>query len=252
MLSVVCNAILQFVSNSTKNIINFKQSIMSFFNKKQKVYLAEFCKEFYDKNFLESVIGGVDVSNSYNELILKNIKEADKNADNIRPINFKNEILILRFELFSLVWFHQFGEKSAIANSIFTKRYLVDKGKEEFWDRAEPYNQAVAASATHGCRSSTASGRARLMIVNKGRMDLFDKYNNENIDAKCVARALNRYGTDERWNMLSITLGYIVIELCKNLNCNLNDEAQFQLVAVLKGFYDGSKQNLENIRIVGE
>ena len=224
---------------------------MPFFNKKQKVYLAEFCREFYDKNFLEPVVGGIDMSNSYNELILKNLKEADQNSNNINSITFKDEILSLRFELFALAWFHQFGDKSAVANSIFTKQYLVDKGKEELWDKAEPYNQAIAASATYGCTSSTASGRARLMIVNKGRMDLFDKYYNESIDAKCVARALNRYGTDERWKALSITLGYVVIDLCKSLNCNLNDEAQFQIVAILKGFYDGSKQNLENIKIVG-
>ncbi len=223
---------------------------MSFFNKKQKVYLADFCKEFYDKNFLEPLIAGIDMSNSYNELILKNLKEADQNSNNINPVIFKDEILSLRFELFSLAWFHQFGDKLAIANSVFTKQYLVDKGKEELWDKAEPYNQSIAASATHGCTSSTAAGRARLMIVNKGRMDLFKKYYNETIDAKCVARALNRYGTDGNWKYLSITFGYVVIELCKNLDCSFNDEAQFQLVAVLKGFYDGSKQNLEEIKII--
>lgn len=190
------------------------------------------------------------MSNSYNGLILKNIKEADKNSGSISTIAFKDEILILRFELFSLARFHQFGEKLAIDNSIITKQYLVDNGKEEFWDRGEPYNRAVADSTTHGCTSSTASGRGRLMFVNQGRLDLFQRYYNENIDGICVARALNRYGTDKRWEMLSITLGYLVIELCRNLNCSLNDEAQFQLVAVLKGFYEGSKQNLENIKIV--
>ena len=165
---------------------------MSFFSKKQKVYLAEFCKEFYDKNFLEPIIAGIDMSDSYNELILKKIKEVDKNSSSISPINFKNEILSLRFELFSLAWFHQFGNNLAVANSIFTKQYLVDKGKEDLWDKAEPYNQAIATSATHGCTSSTASGRVRLLLVNETRMDLFDKYYNENIDAKCVARAINR------------------------------------------------------------
>lgn len=222
---------------------------MSFFNKKQKVHLAEFCQDFYDKNFLATIITGIDISSSYNELILKNLNKADTNATSINQIIFKEEILCLRFEIFSLAWFHQFGDKLAIANSIFTKHYLIDKGKEELWERAEPYNQAIAASATHGCTSSTASGRARLMIVNKGRVDLFDKYYNDNIDAKCVARALNRYGTDGNWKYLSITFGYVVIELCKNLNCDLNDEAKFQLIAVLKGFYDGAKQNLTNIKI---
>ena len=225
---------------------------MSFFNKKQKVHLAEFCQDFYDKNFLEATIAGIDLPSSYNELILKKINEADTNSISINQIIFKEEILCLRFEIFSLAWFHQFGDKLAIANSIFTKQYLIDKGKEELWERAKPYNQAIATSATHGCTSSTAAGRARLMIVNMGRMDLFDKYYNDDTDAKCITRALNRYGTDGNWKYLSITLGYIVIELCKNINCDLNDEARFLLIAVLKGFYDGVKQNLENIKIVGD
>ena len=223
---------------------------MPFFSKKQKVNLDEFTKEFYDKNFLEPMIAGMDVSDSYNEIVLKNIKEVDKTSNNISPINFKTEILSLRFELFSLAWYHQFGEKSAIENSIFTKQYLIEKGKEDLWENAQHYNQAIAASATHGCTSETAAGRMRLMLVNKTRMDLFKKYHNEYVDTTCVARVLNRYGTEENWKRLSITLGYIVIALCKNLNCALNDEAQFQLVAVLKGFYDGSKQNFENIKIM--
>ena len=223
---------------------------MSFFSKKQKVTLDEFCRDFYDKNILESVVTGIDMSDTYYELILKNLKEVDGTSDVINSSNFRKEILTLRFELFSLAWFHEFGDKLAIANSIFTKQYLTDKVKDELWEKAEPYNQAIAASATHGCTSLTASGRARLMNVNKGRVDLFNKYYNDNIDAKCVARALNRYGTDGNWKYLSITLGYVVIEVCKILNCDLNDEARFQLIAVLKGFYDGVKQNIENIKIV--
>ena len=223
---------------------------MSIFSKKQKVRLDEFCQDFYDKNFLKPIVAGIDMSEIHNNLILKNLKEADDKSNLINSTNFKSEILTLRFEIFSLAWFHQFGDKLAIANSIFTKQYLIDEGKEELWEKAEPYNQAIASSATHGCTSSTASGRVRLMIVNKGRMDLFDKYYNDNIDAKCVARALNRYGTDGKWKYLSIALGYVVIDFCKILNCDLNDEARFQLIAVLKGFYDGVKQSIENIKIV--
>ena len=223
---------------------------MSFFSKKQKVRLDEFCRDFYDKNFLEPVVAGIDMSDTYNELILKNLKEVDDTSNVINPSNFKNQILTLRFELFSLAWFHKFGDKLAIANSIFTKEYFLDKGKEDLWEKAEPYNQAIATSATHGCTSATASGRARLIIVNKGRMDLFKKYHNDKIDGKCIARALNRYGTDGHWKYLSITLGYVVIEFCKILNCELNDEARFQLIAVFKGFYDGVNQNIENIKII--
>lgn len=225
---------------------------MSFFNKKRKVHLNEFCQDFYDKNFLETKIAGIDMSSTYNELILKNLSEVDIISNNINQIIFNEEILCLKFEIFSLAWFHQFADKLAIANSIFTKQYLIKKGGKELWEKAMPYNQAIAASATHDCNSSTVSGRGRIVLVNTVRMDLFKKYYNENIDGQCVTRAINRYGTYEKWEMLSITLAYVVMELCKNLNCNLNDEAQFQLIAVLKGFYDGSKQNLENIKIIVE
>jgi hypothetical protein len=220
------------------------------FKKKDKVNAVEFCEEFYAKNFLEPVVAGMNMSDSYNELVLDNLKKADNSAFSISPINFKNEILSLRFELFSLAWFHQFGHKSAIANSMFTKQYLIDNGMGDLWEKGESYNQAIAASATHGYTSSTALGRLKLLDVNKTRVDLFKKYYDENIDAKCIARALNRYGTEANWKRLSITLGFIVIELCRNLKYDPNEEAQFQLTAVMKGFYDGVKQNIENIKIV--
>lgn len=225
---------------------------MSLFKKKNKVYLSRFCKEFYDINFLEPVVAGSNIANTYNELILDKLKEADDNSTKIDPACFKNEILSLKFEIFSLAWFHQFGDKSAINQSIYTKEYLIDKNREDLWEKAESYNKAIASSATHGSTSSTAAGRARLAFVNTMRFELFKKYSEKGLDNKCVARAVNRYGTDANWKNLSITLGYIVIELCRHLNYEPNEEVQFQLTAIMKGFYDGANQNLENIKIVND
>lgn len=124
--------------------------------------------------------------------------------------------------------------------------------KVGIWDGAESYNKAIAQSATHGCDSSTAFGRGRITFVNSMRSELYNKYKTEGVglDMKCVARVLNKYGTDERWKKLVITLEYLVITLCQNLNCQLNQEAQFHLIATLKGMYDGSKQSLEGIKLI--
>ncbi len=223
---------------------------MSFFKTKKKVRLSEFCTEFYDKNFIEPIAGGINFSNTYNELIAEKITEKDKSFQEINFENFSNEILILRFELFSLAWFHQFDTKSAVTHSIFTKKYLDDNRREDLWDNAETYNQAIAESANYGYNPSTSSGKAGRLVIAMTRMDLFNKYYSDDIDGKCLARALNRYGTNSSWKKLSITLGYIAMSLCKNLNCSLIDDANFQLIAVLKGFYDGSKQSMEEIKII--
>lgn len=223
---------------------------MSFFKKKNKVSLSEFCTEFYDKNFIEPIVARIDFSNSYNELIVQKTTAVDKTFQEVDFEKFSNEVLILRFELFSLAWFHQFDTKSAINHSIFTKKYLVDNKREDLWDNAEPYNQAIAESANYGYDPSTSSGKAGRLFIAKTRMDLFDKYYNDNIDPKCLARALNRYGTNSSWKKMSITLGYIEMSLCKILNCSLNDDANFHLIAILQGFYEGSKQSLQEIKII--
>jgi hypothetical protein len=225
---------------------------MSLFKTKTKHDLKDFCTQYYDTYILETkpTIPAVkDFSENYNKLISEKIIEADNSFKSVDFNSFSKELLKIRFELFSLAWFHEFGDKSAIQQTIFTKEYLINNHKEEIWNDIEPYNQTIAQSATHGCDSSTAPGRMRIYSVTKMRLDLSKKYFNEGIDPKCVARAINKFGTQSNWQSLRIALGYLVITLCKNLNYTFNEKTSEILIAMLKGLYDGSKQNLEKIKI---
>jgi hypothetical protein len=89
-----------------------------------------------------------------------------------------------------------------------------------------------------------------LSSINTKRVDLFGKYADPGYDTKCIARALNRIGTDRHWEKLSKTLGFLALNLCARLNCDLNDEARFILIATLKGFYEGNEQSFKEIKII--
>ena len=226
---------------------------MQLFKKKIKTDLNSFCQQYYDKYFLELNLSNkelVGFSNHYNEIVLKKIIEIDSDFSKINFDKFCKEILIIRFEIFSLAWFHQFGIKSSILQSLYTKDYLSKTSKIDYWDGTESYNQAIAQSTIHGCSSDTASGRARIAFVMKMRMDLFAKYLKENLDEICLTRALNRFGTSSNTRPMSITLGYIAICLNNNLNCKVNEEALSYVTEIFNGFYIGVSESLEKIKLI--
>jgi hypothetical protein len=218
---------------------------MSIFSRKKKVNLTEFCTAYYDEFFF----GKTEVAETYYSLISKKIVEVDSDFQKVNNSNLANEILILRLELFSLAWFHKFGHKYSIEQAVFTKTYLTNKGLISIWEAMEPYNQAIAKSALHGYTSDTISGRVHILDVNKTRVDLFKKYHSEGVDNKCIARSLNKYGTQPSWDSLSITLHYLAYSFFLHFNHEANEESTFTFVAILKGFYEGSKQSLEEIKI---
>jgi len=225
---------------------------MSFLSKKQKVDLQDFCRDFYEKNILNPVVGGVDGGAIYFDIVRKTVVEADQNFADISSQKLATEMIPLRFELFALAWLHQFGDKSAVAQSVFTKRYLHEKKRDDIWDASESYNQAIARSVTLGKTSETASGRYHIVFTTKMRVDLFRHFCKEGHDPKCVARALNRLFTDEVWKK-GITAGLLMFTLCDRLGFDSNfeptEKAQFRLTAIIRGLYDGARQSLEKIKI---
>jgi hypothetical protein len=225
---------------------------MNLFKKKTKCDLKDFCTQYYDTYILVSnppVSAIKNFNEDYSKIISEKLIAVDNNFKSVDIKKFSDEILIIRFELFSLAWFHQFGDKSSIQQTIFTNEYLIKNNRVDIWYNTESYTQAIAQSATHDCDDSTAFGRTRLISVATMRQDLFDKYYNDGFDALCVARALNKYGTQSNWQSLGITLFYLVITLCKNLNYTFNEKAGEILGTILKGFYDGCKQSLEKIKV---
>lgn len=224
---------------------------MGLFSKKQEVNLEDFCRDFYDKNYLNPVIGGVDVSSVFYNTTKRSIVEADSTFNKVDNKKFGDEITLLQFELFALAWLHKFGDKLAIAQSIFTKNYLSEKKRDDIWENAEDYNQTIARSSTAGKTSKNAFDRVFLARVNTTRMNLFDQFHKEGYDTKCVARALNRLFSDEVWKK-DITANFLMFTLCSRLGLKEdepNKEAQQRLTFVVRMIYDGVKQALENLKI---
>ncbi len=221
---------------------------MSIFNKKQKVILEEYCREFYDKNILNPTIANLDVSVPTAEVFKKSIVEVEPSFSNINTQTFLYEIILLRFELFGLAFLHKLGDKNTASQTQFTRDYLREKNKEDIWEELEQYNQAIAASSRLNQTTETKKGRAYLVFLDGVRMNLFDLWYKKGFDSKCVARAANRVMTDEAWKN-KLTHTYLMLTFCKRLGREINEEAQFRIMAMISGFYNGSIDSLKNISI---
>ena len=105
---------------------------MSFFSKKIEVNLEDFCRDFYEKYYLNpGSIVGIDFSSISCETTKRFIVEADLTFDKIDLQKFAAEIMLLRFELFALAWLHQFEVDLAIRQSVFTKNYLNEAKRDD-------------------------------------------------------------------------------------------------------------------------
>jgi hypothetical protein len=235
---------------------------MLFFKRKQKVSLNAYCRFFYDNFILNPTIADVDVKVANKEVLRKSIVEVAPSIDDIDIQLFFNEIILLRFELFSLAFLHKFSYKNTIDQSQFTKEYLIENNREDIWDDIEEYNQAIATSVYQNHNSHTKKGQVSLAFLIRMRMDYYDKWKELGYDGKCAARAANRILSNSAWNkklihkylMLAFCkrLGYEFNEeskLCNQLGYELNTEAQFRIMAMLNGFYDGSIGSLKQVVI---
>jgi len=218
------------------------------FHRKQKVQLEEFCREFYDENIFTSAIGSWDIAKTYAECVKNSISEVDRTFAAIDTELLHAEMTLIRFEVFSLAWLHQIGDKHAAAQNAFTKQYLESHNRAEIWDALEPYNQAIARSSTLGKTTETASGRAYLTSVDNKRMDMFERWYEQGIEPKVVARGANHLATEVAWKE-GLTAGFLMLTLCQRLGCEVNDQGQSRLVAAIQVIYDESREALKRIRI---
>jgi hypothetical protein len=221
---------------------------MGLFSRKQAVRLAQFCGEFYDTQILNPVIEGIDAGQVYVETVRRSVMEADPSFEGVETASLATEITAIRFEVFGLAWLHQFAGKHAAAQSAFTKRYLEERNRADVWEAMEAYNQASARSSTLGHTPKTPSGRAHLVFIDKTRADLFDAWLKQGFEPEPVARAANRFGTDVAWER-NLTPGFLMLTLCQRLGCEVNEEGQFRLIAVIRGLYDGVREALRSIKI---
>ncbi len=236
---------------------------MGLFSRKPTIGIEEFCREFYDKQIFHAMIGGIDAWSAFLETVFKSVSEADPSFAKIDTILFQREMTALRVELFGLAWLHKFKrEEFTLPQSFFTKRYLEENGKLEIWDIMGEYNLAIAKSSVMTA-TGEQMGTAYLVSMNKLRNDMFHKWYETNIgdrstteeneeQAKCVARVANRIGADLMKNkeignrritaLLLYRLGWKIDE-------DLSEEALSRLIAITFGLYEGAKEAIKSVNL---
>lgn len=209
---------------------------------KPKARLSDVCQNFYDSQIFYPNVAGVDMIGGYCESVLKTVSEADPSFQLVDIDDFIKQFIAIYFEIFSLAWLHEVGEKAIVSQSMFTKGYLVERNRSDIWDTMEQYNSAIAKSSSYNISQSVAA------VTDKKRLDMFGHWTAQGFEAKCVARAINRMFTEKPWKE-QLTPGFVMLALCKYLNQEPNDEAQFRLVAVIQGLYNGARQSLSKVKI---
>lgn len=227
-------------------------SFLSSFGKKE-VNIEDLCRDFYDNFILNPVVGGVDVTNVFPECLKETITEVEPEFNKIELEKLNNEIIILRFELYALAWIHKFGDKHAFTQSVFTKRYLKAKGRNDIWDGMEHYNEAIS-HATVKLENSNPS------IIRK-KFDLADikiaeaKQKGITVDEN-IGRPINRMFSEKVWENGTITY-FLTLALCHQLGLGSgpdylgpkNDEAMLRFAVFINGLYEGAKQSWDKIKI---
>jgi hypothetical protein len=220
---------------------------MSFFSKKQEVEIGPYCQLFYENVILNCVVDGVDINAKIFETLKNALAATDSNFAKIDSQKFNNEIVALQFELYALAWLHQFGDRLAVAQSIFTKNYLDEKKQNDIWEAMESYNQAIARSTTIGRTPEKAFDRVYLVKVNTTRMNLFEQYHKESFDDKSVARVLNRLFSEDPWKK-GIAAGLLLFALCDRLGFGKDfepsKEAHHRWFIEINDFYEKDRESL--------
>ena len=78
---------------------------MSFFSRKQKISLEDFCRDFYDNQLLNPIIKDVNFGTVLPDYVIDKIDPLFAHVDKQK---LTKELMILRYELFALAWTHKF------------------------------------------------------------------------------------------------------------------------------------------------
>ncbi len=229
---------------------------MSIFSRKQEISTEDFCRNFYETQILNPKIGeaGIDAMSVYAEQIKKSVAEADSAFADIDLSKLTHELIAMRFELFALAWTHKFiSGKNVVAQSAFTKHYLIEKGREDIWEGMRIYNSIINGATIHWLIDL---GKFNLTFNKNMRESLTDqnikvaKELGISID-ESIERANKRLWSESAWRQKSI-LPYLLNIFFNQLGINpdeLNQEALNRLAIAIKGLYDGAKQSCGEVKI---
>jgi hypothetical protein len=224
---------------------------MSLFSSKPEISQESFWQEFYSNQLLNPQVEGIDdCLLSYTEVVRDAVAEVSPSFAQLDIERLKHDLLSVRFELFGLFWLHRFGIDDGIRLSAYTRNFLDGRGRPEIWEQCEQYNQSIARSATYGLDETSGMGGARLVKLDTLRIEHFSRACSAGIDPECVARALNRIGTESSWER-GVTAGFLAVAISERCGVDLNDDGLFRLSAVVRGFYDGAGVAVDDVKIVG-
>jgi hypothetical protein len=247
---------------------------MGLFNRKQKVGVEEFCRQFYDNVIFHPIIAGQDFNEVWYDNVFHSIVEADKSFAVIDKSVFRREMTALRLELFGLAWLYKFPDnRFTIPQSIFTRQYLESNGQLELWDSMVEYNKVIAQSAfptPTGIQMRTQLGkqmqegveRGKTTFVNSFRWRVFEKWADANIGdlsapteeekilGSCVICVVSRMLADIRKNDCML-VKLLVVRLAERVgyDASLNAEAFLRLGTVIFSLYEGAEKAIKDIKL---
>jgi hypothetical protein len=170
---------------------------MSFFSRKQEMKLEDFCRDFYDTQILNPIIGGkIDAGNVFSDIVKKNLVEVYPEFAKIDSQKLNEEIKVIRFELFALAWTHKFvSGKIVVAQSDFTKSYLKEKDRNDIWTGMEPYNNMIDSVTLH-------------WLTNLGKMNLSFNYNMREDLTKKILKPPKNWALKTTTELLESIIGF--------------------------------------------
>lgn len=252
---------------------------MGFFSTKKEVKLEDFCRDFYENSLLNPKIGEKEMTantiNDWVKFLKKAIVEFDNDTIfiNIDETKLTYEFEIMSYELFALAWIHSLGDEFVFDQSVFTNKYLQEKGQDNIWNDMEDYNIAVGSSGTYGLNDV---GHYRNMM-DKGKF--FDKQNEiaqkkgftlSGTDLAIIRRPMNRKFSEKAWASGSTSFGLTLALLQRlgliegdahkhfglfghdnsNINLKINDNARLRLNIFMMGIYLNAKKSFDEIKII--
>jgi hypothetical protein len=220
---------------------------MPLLSRKTKADAAEFAKNFYDMYVFGPDPAGGDSAETVAEVTRDLIAEAAPSFAAVSLPGLREELRALRLEMIGTAWTHKSKVEAALAVSESTKGYVSAIGRLDLWEAMADYSAAVADSATYGADPKTGSGRALIVMINKARMDFFDKWH-QGRDVEAVARVANRIGS-EAPSKSGVMQAKVAVQVTRRLDIEGSDQIWEPLAAVAHGFYQGAKEALDGVQL---
>jgi hypothetical protein len=230
---------------------DYDRHLMALLSRKTKTDATEFAKSFYDRHVFGSDVGGFDVgqafAQTFAEVTQRQIAEAEPSFAAVSLSKLTEELCALRLEMIGAAWTHESSVEAALVVSESTKAYLSSLERPDLWEAMTAYNGVVAESVTHGFSPESRTGRAWLVAIQNERMKFYNKWR-EGRDGEAVARVANRIASEDSWKS-GVMQAKLAVQVTRRLDIEGSDPIWERLAAVAYGFYQGAKEELDDIRL---